>query len=99
MGIYYWQGFIGQLRLSQAGLSWGLCFPLGQLCLSCKSEWAALPPRTFLPRLLSPVGFARGCSHSDAGTRETSQGLELKTATPSLAKLNVKGPGERPDLC
>ena len=98
---YYWRVFICLLRLSQSGLSWGLCFPLGQLCVSCRSGGAALLHRTFLPPppAVQRVGFARGCSsHGDAETWETSQGLESETDTPSLAKFKVKGPGEILDL-
>ena len=101
MGIYYWRVFIRLLRLSQSGLSWGLCFPLGQLCVSCRSERAALTHRTSLPAPppVQRVGFARGCSsHRDAETWEASQCLELETDTPSLAKFKVKGRGEILDL-
>lgn len=101
MGIYYWRVFICLLRLSQSGPSWGLCFPLGQLYVSCRSGGAALLHRTFLPPppAVQRVGFARGCSsHGDAETWETSQGLESETDTPSLAKFKVKGPGEILDL-
>lgn len=58
VGIYYWRVFIRLLRLSQSGLSWGLCFPLGQLCVSCRSEGAALPTGPSSPRHLLFRGWA-----------------------------------------
>lgn len=49
MGIYYWRVFICLLRLSQSGLSWGLCFPLGQLCVSCRSGGGSSAPQDLPP--------------------------------------------------
>lgn len=100
MGIYYWWVFICLLRLSQSGLSWGsasrwgsFVSPAGLRGQLCPQD--PPPPATSCPEggLCQRVLFSRRCRNA-----ETSQGLELETDTPSLAKLKVNGPGEILDL-